>query len=447
MGCDTFERENLSATRFVCMSKSLRFPLSPGMSKSLGWLLSISIPNALCCILLRPGRLQSYLLIVLSLLCVPIADGAEPALPANLSQAVSKGDLRAVRRFLALGATLDQTNQFGETPLFLAVAQSNVEITRVLLHEGANPDIKRADGWNALSCASTNRQFELLQALIDAQSSLDLNGPHGLTPAMCAALAGRRENLELLQAAGARFTDDLTFAAALGDRTAVKSLLRTNDLNCANEVNWSPLAAACSNGHVEVVKLLLEKGAQADSLGTSGEITRSGLMLAARNGHLPVVEALLKAGANPSLPLSPPTSALSEAIWANRRDIVQALLDYGADVNSFSPNGEPVIFQAARDRPGLIELLLDRGGSVNATNAFGATPLIVAAYFGNIESVRTLLKRGARLSSKTTQGFTALQVATRLEDRAQIVKLLSNPGPVIEGKSTGGELAARGKRQ
>ncbi|KAL5509700.1 hypothetical protein EMCRGX_G005116 [Ephydatia muelleri] len=57
----------------------------------------------------------------------------------------------------------------------------------------------------------------------------------------------------------------------------------------------SPLKAACLNGHLDVVKTLLEAGANINQADKKG---RSPLYAASCNGHLDVVKTLLEAGAN-----------------------------------------------------------------------------------------------------------------------------------------------------
>jgi len=72
-----------------------------------------------------------------------------------------------------------------------------------------------------------------------------------------------------------------------------------------------------------------------------------------------------------------------------------ALLDGGLDPNARTAGGSSVLMFAARD-PKKVELLLARGAAVDAPATSGVTPLMVAARYGNADSVRMLLAKGAR---------------------------------------------------
>ncbi len=64
------------------------------------------------------------------------------------------------------------------------------------------------------------------------------------------------------------------------------------------KINSTPLRAACFEGHLEVVRYLLEHGASPD---ISNHFNNTCLMIAAYKGHLDVVKFLLEKGVNPNL--------------------------------------------------------------------------------------------------------------------------------------------------
>jgi ankyrin repeat protein len=123
---------------------------------------------------------------------------------------------------------------------------------------------------------------------------------------------------------------------------------------------------------------------------------------------------------------------LFAAVDYGHLDIVKLLLENGADPNGKKPNGEPVLFSAAQKHAEIIAPLVNAGANINATNTVGSTALIMAAYYGNVDSVLALLSLGARVGAKTTEGFTALQVARSLRDREQIIEVLSNPDEALK---------------
>ncbi len=366
-----------------------------------------------------------------ALLSVVTALSGETRPRVGLSDAVAKDDARTARRLLASGSDVNRANRAGYTPLMLATLRQNTNLVAMLLAEGADPNLSRSNGWNVLFAAATNVNPTILKMLLKRGARLKTRDEDGLTVIQSAALAGRVENVEILRAAGGSLPDHIVYAAALGDARKVNELLDgCVDPNQASDCRWTPLAAAAANGHVEVVKLLLKDGANVNSLGTRQGRTKTALMWAARKGHLPCLQLLL--AKKPALRLSDGSSALFEAVASGQTNIVKCLLENGADPNGADPSDEPMLFEAARSLPPAIPLLLARGADINRTNRFGATPLICAAYFGNAESVRILLAAGARISAKTAQGFTALQVVEKLQDRKAIVKLLSDSAPGVK---------------
>ena len=145
---------------------------------------------------------------------------------------------------------------------------------------------------------------------------------------------------------------------------------------------WTPLHFAAQNGHLEVVRLLLERGANVNAQNTDElwwRERRTPLHFAAQNGHLDVVRLLLERGAN----VNAETSGV--AGWT------------------------PLHFAAQNGHLEVVRVLLERGANVNAqTTLFWEdadarrTPLHYATKNGHLEVVRLLLERGANVNAQAT---------------------------------------------
>ena len=103
------------------------------------------------------------------------------------------------------------------------------------------------------------------------------------------------------------------------------------DANVIFGNSLTPLTIAAQNGHVEVVKILLENHANVDHRDRTGECTP--LIRAARKGNKEVVKLLLKRNANPNLQSSNGNSALMLAVNNGHVDIVEDLLWAGANTD------------------------------------------------------------------------------------------------------------------
>jgi ankyrin repeat protein len=222
--------------------------------------------------------MKANLRIWLLLACCVVSSSGISQEQTRLTQAVLRDDVRLVKQLLAQGDDLNRTNKAGYTPLMIAVSRTNLEIVTTLLAEGADVNVKSSDGWNALYLAALKDKPTILRALLKQQPDLNIANANGLTPIMGAALWGRRENVETLRSAGASFTNDLVFSAALGDLHDVQQFLeRGQSADAWNAARRSPLTAAAANGHLAIVNFLLDHGAEVNSEGKDGSVTNSAL--------------------------------------------------------------------------------------------------------------------------------------------------------------------------
>jgi uncharacterized protein len=186
---------------------------------------------------------------------------------------------------------------------------------------------------------------------------------------------------------------------------AVESLIVAGaDINAANDNGVTPLALACENKSDALVERLLAAGANPNAATVTGETV---LMTAARGGSTAAVKALLARGAkpNPAEPVHQQT-ALMWAISEQHPDVVQLLVQHGADVHARTRVRHRTVQLNTRysDQKSV------RG--VTETDLGGFTPLLFAARVGDVESAKHLLAAGADVNESTPNNLSALVVAT-----------------------------------
>jgi ankyrin repeat protein len=182
-----------------------------------------------------------------------------------------------------------------------------------------------------------------------------------------------------------------------GHLAGVKTLLAQDPglINAVDEQGSTPLHSACFGGHLVVVKLLIEKGAN--------------------------IQAVDGGGFTP----------LQLASYGGNRDVVQFLLEKGADINAVNEKMNMTALDYAfmkelrADKLNVVPLLIDRGAEfdVNKKNQFGYTLLDMAIVFDNPEAVKYLIGLGADISTQRGDGNTPLINAIK-RGRPEIAKLL-----------------------
>ena len=170
-----------------------------------------------------------------------------------------------------------------------------------------------------------------------------------------------------------------------------------------NEIIKGPeLANACRDGRLDDVKRLIGKGFPLnwdydDGLG----LKCSPLWYACRGDHLEVVRFLLDNGADPNYGEDPPLCLVCYDSMPNCLDIAQLLLDRGADVNIRHPdkNMTPLISSCVYQDPSitLLELLIEKGARVNAVEKYGNNALYYAVYRSRCEASFLLLENGSKV--------------------------------------------------
>ncbi len=106
-------------------------------------------------------------------------------------------------------------------------------------------------------------------------------------------------------------------------------------------------------------------------------------------------------------------TALMWALQLHRAQAAEALLDAGADPRVRNVLNESALHLVTDATAHLIDRMVAAGGDVNAPNEWGATPLMIAIYLGQVEAARKLMEHGALLSHKTPGGLDAKTLLER----------------------------------
>ncbi|EIT77170.1 hypothetical protein AO1008_05004 [Aspergillus oryzae 100-8] len=144
-----------------------------------------------------------------------------------------------------------------------------------------------------------------------------------------------------------------------------------------------------------------------------------------------VIQLLLEAGADVNLVESDGNNALHLAAYCGTIEIVESLLAHGAAVDVLGPDDRTVLHVAAAgDNPDVVPSLCRAGVAINALDASGNTALHLAALHGRTALTRLLLEMGADVSVSPEDGRTALHYAASV-GQADLLQLLVDAGAEV----------------
>jgi ankyrin repeat protein len=319
----------------------------------------------------------------------------------------------------------------GSLSLSEAAKQGNRDVVRSLLNGPAKQDIARTEGTAALIWAATRNDGEMVDLLLRAGANAKAVNEYGASALYAAAANGDPAVTEKLLAAGADPNANLASgesalmeASRRGHLAVVRALLKGGE----TAVMW-----AISERHSAVTKALVDAGADVSAVSQNGS---TALMFAAQ-GDAESARILLAAKANPNVAMKYGITPLIIASTMGKLDVVNALLDGGADPNMRDGNTFTALHSAVRDSDyggdaalrtasvGIVKALLAHGADPNARidqkkqtvrtlneiSFQGATPLVLAAEVNNLDAIKVLVEGGADPKIATEQGTTALMLA------------------------------------
>jgi len=135
---------------------------------------------------------------------------------------------------------------------------------------------------------------------------------------------------------------------------------------------------------------------------------------------------------------------LHVAAWRGHGEVVELLVDKGANLDAQDKLGWTALQRAADNGHGeVVKLLVEKGANLEAQDTYGRTALHLAAQGGHGEVVKLLVEKGANLEAQDTYGRTALHLAAQ-GGHGEVVKLLvEKVGAVYDAQGTGGRTVLR----
>jgi ankyrin repeat protein len=397
--------------------------------------------------------------------------------------AAREGHVDAVRLLLDSGADPENNGLNDRNLIEMARERGHEQIAQMLEQERERRGrVVAQPADHPIHQAAARGKTDAVRAFLDADATLvNLGARRGITPLHCAVLGGSRQMVNLLLDRGANIharnpgdlqaidfaiwgdrrpsvtddiarllvsrgaTYDLTIASALGDLAGVRQMLDDNPsrISETRPNGRRPLSVAVESGHDDIVRLLLERGAnprweERDApRGTS-------LHSASRLGNLAMVKLLLEHGADPNEEIDSTSSAvvfaatpeiralleshggdrgLYDTTWIEHDD--EALRRVAADPSDTHRIG--AAFTMSADRPDVLARLLGAGLRMPAVHTS------CQGYLLKPEALRTLLAHGMSPDQMNWQHQTLLHHAST-RDTSECAAILLDAGATITAR-------------
>ena len=298
--------------------------------------------------------------------------------------------------------------------------------TKFLLRDSADTATDRKDRARSLYWAASKGYVETTRLLLEHGADISARSRIKFATAIRRSVVSY---LILKKRETQTDSSGLTLAAIHGAAYYGQDPQDYND-SWEGDSHYSPaLERAVIEGHLPIMRLLLDRGADVNASGTQGHTL---LQIAVARGHENVVNLLHAKGANVNAAAGHCGTALTMAIKFDRHQLVEMLLDEGAEVNATgvaSGGTWPLALWVAvsRDDLRLVKLLICRGADVNI-NSFDCPPLQIACFSGKYHMVQSLLEAGANINAKGGRYGTALMAAAWGHNDSVVKLLLENGG-------------------
>ena len=376
-----------------------------------------------------------------------------------LIDAVSRENLEDVKWLIQyVGSSVNEPSNDGTTPLGTAILRENLDIVRLLIERGADPNttypfenedgtvvlmspliealelensdiasflivqasanlnLKNDEGASPLHVAVSNSLEDIVHKLLQCNVSINEKDNNGATPLMIAAEEGDNDILKTLITNDAQIDDqDLTGSTALmlavkqylledeseETRDCVDTLIKANAaLNVTDEDNNNVLMRydeEWNEDNEELMFSLIRAGCSINQQNNKGETP---LRQQVENTNITAIQQLIAHGADVNFCVDNFCTLLdlTAGDWESEKDkcfkVTELLLKAGADPNI----GRPAVVAAYEKRKRMVNLLLKHGADINRVHPFFGTVLLMGGYKESYNTVKVALKYKAQIN-------------------------------------------------
>ena len=391
------------------------------------------------------------------------AKGFLKSIENTLVGAARDGDIKAIKQHITEGADVNALH-FEMPPLTWAVTMGQTEAAELLLQHGADVNGRNKDGNTALHLAVFLGRAETAELLLKNGAEVNakndkgetlvdlLQAPWEITRLLSGFLGVELEQIQV-EAGKAKIRELLGVDAKLGAETLPNAQNNSTDV-------WS----AARTGDLKAIKRYIEEGGDVNALDNGFQL--SAMSWGALHGQTEIVQLLIENGAEVNIKSGDGATPLHSAAFFGRTDVAKLLLENGADIKARNNDGATSVdllyvdweitafigglvgvdtgkeeIAAMKTGRGEIAKLFGLEGTFDKAGTSPAQNLSAAAFTGDLTAMKQALADGADPNTKDpTSGGTLLSTAA-LMGHTKVVALLLEHDADINARSRDGGTA------
>lgn len=303
-----------------------------------------------------------------------------------LTKAIEKKDKTLFEMLLAKGINVNLANDdfYGSTQLMACSGYENLEFAKILLEKGADVNRQDKSGDTVIHWSAYSGQIAFTELFLDHGAKIDVKSKHADGVLEIALKEYQNSISDLLIYRGktkhqlSPEARRIAYDVKNNNLERIKSQIGKFDVNQKDEAGTPLLTLAAERDFVEIVKLLIENGADINAMNAVGH------------------------------------TALNRAVFFGKDAAIDFLLAKKADVNKTDKKFvlTPLMSAARKNRSEIGEKLIKNGANINQTNSIdNFTPLLWAVYADNYDFIKMILKYNPDLSIISKYDTDAFKVA------------------------------------
>lgn len=346
-------------------------------------------------------------------------------------------DVATAKLLIQANGNLHARDEYGNTPLHMAILIGNKELIQLYLSFGAKIHVTTAIGHTALHTQSSSFLDEpwgskLTQELIQRGASVNCKDYQGRSPLHLAAInysLEKEETIRMLIKAGSSLTDldiqgfnplhhfisQSRGCSEMDETLAIKFidilLADEQSVNSVTAIGQTILHLSISDLPFQILQYLVKKGCRLDIKDSRGQCLLH-YIVDREEEITDVLKYLLNMGLKVDDCDDWGQTALHLAIEKNKKKLAVALIDFGADINVKDANGrQPIHIAAEHGWDSILDFLIERGANINSADSYMSSPFHFAAWNNKSSIAYTLIKAGCDVETRDSCGETAKEVA------------------------------------